>query len=109
MLLPFVALSLVSAQLMPGRAADGTLTLVRCTGEGEQTLVIDAATGEPVAAEADRCAWATAQVAAALPDVPAGPVVARIARAVPSAAPAALPILDAVPAPRSARGPLSLA
>lgn len=67
-LVPVLLAALIPAGLMPVRAADGALTLVLCTPEGPVTLAVDPATGEPVQAAPDRCAWAMAHAAAALPD-----------------------------------------
>ena len=72
LLLPFVLLTLLPAQVMPARGADG-LTLTLCTEAGPVDVVIDPATGAPVPAKAtghERCAWASAQVAVALLSAP---------------------------------------
>lgn len=72
LLLPFVLLTLLPAQVMPVRGSDG-LTLTLCTEAGPVDVVIDPATGAPLPAQPDqheRCAWASAQVAVALLSAP---------------------------------------
>lgn len=70
--LPFVLMSLIGAEVMPVRGADGTLTMVICTGDGMIEIAVDPAMMEPVADEGDRndtapgqglCDWAAAQAA----------------------------------------------
>lgn len=71
-LMPFVLLTLLPAQVMPAHGADG-LTLTLCTEAGPVDVVIDPATGAPKPAQSDRherCAWASAQVAVALLSAP---------------------------------------
>ncbi|MFM7445781.1 MAG: hypothetical protein ACKO2N_18060 [Tabrizicola sp.] len=69
LLLPFLVLTLVPAHVMPGRAADGTLTMVLCGDGIEQSVTIDLATGLPVedapAGPNERCDWAASQGAMA--------------------------------------------
>ncbi len=75
---PFLLLSLIPPGVMPSRAADGTLVLVLCTGEGMVEQVIDLATGAPVedAPTKDRaCDWACGQSVAALAALPQMPPV----------------------------------
>lgn len=73
MLSPFLMLSLLSPAVMPAQAADGTFTLVLCTGDGPVEMQLDLATGQPVhkspSDRSDRCAWACARMAIA-PDAP---------------------------------------
>jgi hypothetical protein len=67
-LVPFLGLSLLPQGVMPGRSADGTLTLTLCTGTGTVDVVIDADTGVPVSPAhgevSQTCDWAMGQVAA---------------------------------------------
>ena len=68
LVVPFLGLSLLPQGVMPGRSADGTLTLTLCTGSGALEVVIDVNTGEPVSPGHgtfnQTCDWATGQVAA---------------------------------------------
>lgn len=92
-----VALMLAAAVpsgVMPGRGADGALTLVLCTADGPAQVTIDPVTGKPVAAPAERCAWALAQA----PVLPTAPL--SLAAAAPRAAEP--PVAPAVPAPAGA-------
>ena len=106
---PFLVLSFVSSAVMPMQAADGTMMLVLCTGDGPVEMQIDLATGEPVQKSpsdvSDRCDWACGQLAVAdlmRPEAPAPTVVLL------SALPAA-PVDLILPAARvtrpQARGP----
>jgi hypothetical protein len=67
-LLPFLGLSLLPQGVMPGRSAEGTLTLTLCSGDGPVDVTIDLATGEPLAPGhgkvSQTCDWAMGQVAA---------------------------------------------
>lgn len=72
LLLPFLLLSLISPAVMPARAADGTMLLVLCTGDGPVEMLVDLATGQPVERapdhgddKTDHCAWACGQMAVA--------------------------------------------
>jgi hypothetical protein len=69
LLLPFLALTLIPAQIMPARAADGTLTMVLCIDGSEAEVTIDLATGQPVEhaplSADNRCDWASAYVVVA--------------------------------------------
>ncbi len=91
LLAPFLLLSLISPAVMPVRDADGTLTLVLCSGDGPVEMVIDLATGEPVdrpqPGAQDRCDWACGQmevIALLRPEASPPPLVVR--RADPPAA-----------------------
>jgi hypothetical protein len=66
MLLPFLALSLVPSGLMPGRAADGTLTLVLCTADGPREVSVDLGGGAPDQAQTG-CPFALMHGPALLP------------------------------------------
>jgi hypothetical protein len=76
MLIPFAISSLIGSAVMPARGADGTLTLVICSGGGMVEITVDALTMEPVpdspddqrpASSDDHCAWAASHVAFDLP------------------------------------------
>jgi hypothetical protein len=58
MLLPFLALCLLSPSAMLGRDSSGTLTMVLCTGDGPVEIAIAPGTGTPQTKQ--RCDWATA-------------------------------------------------
>jgi hypothetical protein len=66
LLIPFLLLSLISSAAMPARAADGTMVLILCTGDGPVETMLDLATGQPVekapAKAGDHCAWACGQM-----------------------------------------------
>ena len=71
-ILPFVLMSLIGAAVMPVRSADGTLTMVICSGDILIETAVDPATMEPVsdegrnndsAPEQGVCDWAAAQSA----------------------------------------------
>jgi hypothetical protein len=74
-LVPFLGLSMLPQGVMPGRSADGTLTLTLCSGDGPVDVTIDLATGEPVAPGhgkvSQTCDWAMGQVAALVGDADA--------------------------------------
>jgi len=76
MLLPFALASLVAQGVMPGKASDGTLTLIICSGDSFVEMVVDPVTMEPVSDNQDRddqraasgyCAWAAAHPVCAEP------------------------------------------
>lgn len=66
MLLPFLALSSLPSGVMPGQAADGTLTLVLCTTDGPREVAVDLGTGEPHETR-QGCPFALLHSAAVLP------------------------------------------
>jgi len=79
LLAPFLLLSLLPSSAMPARAADGTLTMVLCTGDGPVEMAMDLATGQPVKPQpakpppegkADHCDWASGQFTADLTAAP---------------------------------------
>lgn len=109
LLVPFLALTLIPAQMMPARGADGTLTIVLCVNGGAQTVTVDLTTGKPVRQAADgRCDWACAQMAVVDLAQPVMPVVAMQARqAQPSATPTILAMARATGLP-PATGPPGL-
>ena len=82
LVLPFLLMSLVAPGFMPGRAADGTITMVICADGVTVEMLVDAATGQPVqkhAPEDGRCDWAQATQAVALLSQPVLPPPARLA------------------------------
>jgi hypothetical protein len=73
MLVPFLALSLISPAVMPGVAADGSMTLVLCSPDGPTTVEINLTTGKPVDRQpsvALECDWAAGHSATAEPAHP---------------------------------------
>ena len=58
MLVPFLALCLLSPGAMLERDATGTLTMVLCTGDGPVEMTVDLGTGAPKSKQ--RCDWAAA-------------------------------------------------
>lgn len=110
MLSPFLMLSLLSPAVMPAQAADGTFTLVLCTGDGPVEMQIDLATGQPVhkspADRSDRCAWACGQMAMVQNAAPALPLlVGRVSRADPPPASTRLILARATGLPPSTGPP----
>lgn len=82
LVLPFLLMSLVAPGFMPGRASDGTMTLVICADGLPVEIVVDAVTGQPVqkqAPEDGRCDWAQAVQAVALLTQPVLPSPVRLA------------------------------
>ena len=72
LVLPFVVLSLLPAGLMPARAADGTMVVVLCTGDGPVEMTVDL--GHSKAPKMSQtCDWAVHGAAAVLPDLTAVP------------------------------------
>jgi hypothetical protein len=68
MLVPFLALSLISPSVMPQIAADGSIALVLCSPDGAGTVEINLETGEPVDRQPSAaldCDWAAGHSAAA--------------------------------------------
>lgn len=87
LLLPFLLLSLIPPGVMPDRAADGTMLLVLCTGDGPVEMLVDLATGEPVGKTPDgsddksnHCAWACGQMTMAGLSAPALPLAGQSPR-----------------------------
>ncbi len=78
-LVPFLGLSLLPQGVMPGRSADGTMTLTLCSGAATVAIVIDANTGDPVSPGhgqvSQTCDWAMGQLSALVgeDDASAGP------------------------------------
>lgn len=82
LVLPFLLLSLVAPGFMPGRADDGTITMVICADGMAVEVAVDAVTGQPVqkqAPEDGRCDWAQAALAVALMTQPELAPPARLA------------------------------
>ena len=82
MLIPFVVSSLIGSAVMPVKGADGTLTLVICSGGAMIEIAVDPVTMEPVSespdeqsprSQTDYCAWAASHVAVDLPAIAAIP------------------------------------
>lgn len=70
-LLPFLLLALLPPGVMPGQTARGGFTLVLCTPEGPQEMVLGPdGVPQPPANEGDHCAFAQALPGAALLDPP---------------------------------------
>ena len=61
MLLPFLALCLLSPAAMLDRDASGKMVLVLCTGDGPVEMAVDLGTGPPQTKQ--RCDWAAAHTA----------------------------------------------
>jgi hypothetical protein len=99
------AFGLIPAGVMPGRAADGGLALVICTGKGPAALALDAATGEPAEPSPDRCLWSLVHPPALPVGWAAAPAPADLPRAAPRP-PAAAPARALRPfRPQLPRGP----
>ncbi|MAA96776.1 MAG: hypothetical protein CMN87_17980 [Stappia sp.] len=90
MLIPFVVSSLIGSAVMPAKGADGTLTLVICSGSGMIEIAVDPLTMEPVSESPDEqspklqtnyCAWAASHVAIDLPVIAAIPARLRLGMA----------------------------
>lgn len=110
LLLPFLALTLIPAQVMLGRGADGMLTIVLCVDGGTAEVTIDLATGKPAeqAPAADRCDWASAQMAVADLAAPAIPVLMPTARRASTPIPTTTPALARATRLPPATGPPAL-
>lgn len=96
LLAPFLLLSLLPSSAMPARAADGTLTMVLCTGDGPIEMMMDLATGQPVKPQpakpppegkTDHCDWASGQFTADLTAAPSAALALTLVSP-PAAAPA---------------------
>lgn len=61
MLMPFLALCLISPAAMLERGASGKMVLVLCTGDGAVEMTVDLGTGAPQTKQ--RCDWAAAHTA----------------------------------------------
>jgi hypothetical protein len=103
LLVALLPVTLLPAGVMPAQGAGG-LVLVLCSADGPVTVTLDPATGEPVQAAPDRCAWAVAQASAVLPApfAPAAPA-PRVADPLPPVVPAVASL--PVPLARLPRGP----
>jgi hypothetical protein len=78
--LPFVVLSLLPAGLMPARAADGTMVIVLCTGDGPVEMTVDLDDHDHPAMS-QMCDWAVHGAVALMPDLIALPRPVAIAPA----------------------------
>jgi hypothetical protein len=56
LLLPFMMLTLLPAQVMPTRGSDGMMTLVLCTGDGPMEVTVDSGQSAPKVSQ--KCQWA---------------------------------------------------
>ena len=70
--MPFLLMSLMAPGYMPVQGADGGITMVICSGDGPVTMILDPATGAPMAQDGSkdgpkdgRCSWAQAAMAVA--------------------------------------------
>ncbi len=69
LLVPFLLLTLVPAAVMPTRAADGTIMLVLCTGDGPVEMAVDLGQTPDDSTAMQRCQWAAHAASAVLPDI----------------------------------------
>ncbi|PZR00735.1 MAG: hypothetical protein DI533_09420 [Cereibacter sphaeroides] len=85
MLLPFMAVSALPQGFMPGRTESGLVTVVICTSDGPQEMLLDLGDPQPQPMAEKTCAWALAQAAATLAELPALPPLSNVSAGIPQA------------------------
>ncbi len=69
LLVPFLLMTLLPAAVMPMQAANGTVMLVLCTGDGPVEMAVDLGSAPDDTATSPRCDWATHAASAVLPEI----------------------------------------